>query len=73
MDRLSDLIDELREVGVDLKDFQKGLVDFPALYEDREVQLCWKKGEDQIEYWHEADAGYAGRQATELREPGAGG
>ena len=73
MDRLSDLIDELREVGVDLKDFQKGLVDFPALHEDREVQLCWKKGEDQIEYWHEADAGYAGRQAIELLEPGAGG
>jgi hypothetical protein len=62
MDRLSQLVDELHAVGVELKDFEKGLVDFPAWYEGREVLLCWKKGEAEIAYWHETDAGYAGRQ-----------
>src|SRR5690606_26704015 len=42
MDRLSTLIDELHDVGVELKDFEKGLIDFPALYDQREVLLCWK-------------------------------
>jgi hypothetical protein len=62
MDRLSQLVDELHAVGVELKDFEKGLVDFPAWHEGREVLLCWKKGEDEVAYWHETDAGYAGRQ-----------
>lgn len=62
MDRLSGLIDELHDVGVELKDFEKGLVDFPALHDDREVLLCWKRGEKGIAHWHEVDAGFAGRR-----------
>ena len=62
MDRLSGLIDELHTLGVELKDFEKGLIDFPAVHEDREVYLCWKSGEKRVCFWHEIDAGYAGRQ-----------
>jgi hypothetical protein len=40
----------------------QGLVDFPHLKEGREVYLCWKHGEEDIRYWHEIDAGFAGRK-----------
>ena len=69
MDRLNDLVDELKLVGVDLKDFEIGLVDFPAIHEGREVCLCWKRGESRITAWHELEAGYAGRQDVALLEP----
>jgi hypothetical protein len=70
MDRLSQLVDELHRVGVELKDFEKGLVDFPAWHEGREILLCWKQGEAEVAYWHETDAGYAGRQSVKtLQEP----
>jgi hypothetical protein len=49
--------------GIVLRDLDRGLVDFPALRDDREVYLCWVLGEPDIGYWHELDAGYAGRQA----------
>jgi hypothetical protein len=55
-------VTELRELGVDFKGFDQGLVDFPAEIDGRRVYLCWKLGEDAVEYWHEVDAGYAGRQ-----------
>lgn len=66
MDRLSSLIDELHEVGVELKDFEKGLVDFPAIHDEREVLLCWRRGEKAITHWHEVDAGFAGRHPVSL-------
>jgi len=62
MDSLSQFVDELHHVGVEIKDFEKGLVDFPAVHEEREVSLCWHMGEDSIQAWHEVDAGFAGRQ-----------
>jgi len=62
MDRLSVLVDELHAVGVELKDFELGLVDFPALHDGRDILLCWKRGEVGIGHWHETDAGLAGRQ-----------
>lgn len=62
MDRLNRYLDELRLVGVELKDFEKGLVDFPAWHHDREICLCWKQGESAIGAWHEANAGFVGRQ-----------
>ena len=68
MDQLNDLIDELQQVGVELKDFEQGLIDFPAVYQDREIYLCWKRGEDKIVAWHEIDAGYAGRQDVGVLE-----
>ena len=62
MDELSALVDELHHVGVELKDFEKGLIDFPAIHEGREVYLCWQRGEELIQAWHEVDEGFAGRQ-----------
>lgn len=53
---------ELRAMGVLLKDLDQGLVDFPSLRDGREVFLCWKHEEDDILWWHEVDAGFAGRQ-----------
>jgi hypothetical protein len=45
-----------------LRDLDRGLVDFPALREGREVYLCWVDGEDDIAFWHDLDAGFAGRR-----------
>lgn len=70
MDQLSKLVDELHHVGVELKDFEKGLVDFPAIHEGREVFLCWHCGEAMIQAWHEIDAGYASRQDVALLTDG---
>jgi hypothetical protein len=53
---------ELRALEVVLRDLDRGLVDFPALREGREVYLCWQEGEDGIGFWHEPDAGFAGRR-----------
>ncbi len=61
-DRINRFIDELEDVGVIFKGFEEGLVDFYAMMNDREVFLCWKLGEAQVDYWHELEAGYAGRQ-----------
>ena len=55
-------IAELESLGVQLKDFERGLVDFPSLREGRVVLLCWQMGEgDELEWWHDVDAGFAGR------------
>jgi hypothetical protein len=56
------LVGELEEIGCEVKDVHTGLVDFRALREGRAVYLCWRLGEDRIRYWHELDAGFAGRQ-----------
>jgi hypothetical protein len=53
---------ELEAMEIVLRDLERGLVDFPALREGREVYLCWVEGEDEIAFWHELEAGYAGRQ-----------
>jgi hypothetical protein len=53
---------ELRGLEVVLRDLDRGLVDFPALRAGREVYLCWQEGEDEIGFWHEPDAGFAGRR-----------
>jgi hypothetical protein len=55
-------ISELEALGVQLKDFERGLVDFPSLRDGRIVLLCWQLGEgDELEWWHDVDAGFAGR------------
>jgi len=61
-ERVRELIRELEAVGGHLKDFEKGLVDFYALLDDRLVYLCWRLGEDRITHWHEVNAGFGGRQ-----------
>jgi hypothetical protein len=62
VDRLRDLAQEINDSGVILKDLERGLVDFPTLWEGREVYLCWLLGESSIQFWHEIDTGFAGRQ-----------
>lgn len=50
-----------RDLEIQIKDIDRGLVDFPAVIAGREVFLCWEEDEDNIEFWHELDTGYAGR------------
>lgn len=61
-ERLEEYEQELKDLGVELKDYFMGLIDFPCWVGDREVYLCWRLGEPEIAYWHEVDAGFAGRQ-----------
>ena len=61
--QLTAYTDQLQAYGVQLKDYERGLIDFPSLRDERIVLLCWQLGEgDQVEWWHEIDAGFAGRQ-----------
>ena len=61
--RLREAAGRLREMEVVLRDLDRGLVDFPALRDGREVYLCWvEREEDEIAFWHDLDAGYAGRE-----------
>lgn len=54
-------IAELNTLGVVIRDLDRGLVDFPAIMEGREVYLCWQLGEPEVAYWHHVDSGFAGR------------
>ena len=56
-----DGIMELQELGVVLRDIERGLIDFPAILEGREVYLCWQSGEDEVGHWHDLEGGFAGR------------
>ncbi|MEP7338798.1 MAG: DUF2203 domain-containing protein [Acidobacteriota bacterium] len=53
---------QIVDFGVEVKDLDKGLCDFPHLRDGRVVLLCWMKGEDSIEWWHDVEAGFGGRQ-----------
>lgn len=64
-EQLDALIHQIQSTGAQIKDINTGLLDFSALKEGREVYLCWQFGEQDIAYWHEVDAGYAGRQPIE--------
>jgi hypothetical protein len=60
---LGKLTTELHEMGVQLKDYTRGLIDFPSMRDGRVVLLCWQLGEgDEIEWWHEVEDGFAGRR-----------
>lgn len=62
IEKLDACVEELRQLGVQLKDPVRGLIDFPARCGDRDVFLCWQLGEDTVAHWHELDAGFAGRR-----------
>jgi hypothetical protein len=64
--KLAQAIDELAGSGVEIKDVDEGLVDFPALHRGDTVLLCWRLGEDAVEYWHTAEDGFAGRRPLPL-------
>jgi hypothetical protein len=55
-------VESIESLGVEIKDLRTGLIDFPHEHQGRIVYLCWKFGEDGIGWWHEVDAGFAGRQ-----------
>lgn len=65
-DRLDELIHYIQDTGAQIKDINTGLLDFSALKDGREVYLCWQYGEDDIQFWHEVEAGFAGRQPIEI-------
>jgi hypothetical protein len=53
---------EFRKRDIQIKDLSRGLIDFPAIIAGREVFLCWERDEEDIEFWHDLDAGYVGRE-----------
>lgn len=61
-DHLDALLHQIQDMGIEVKDLTIGLIDFVALYDGREVYLCWKYGEGSIQFWHEIEAGFSGRQ-----------
>src|SRR5262245_45601811 len=61
-ERMREYEQELKNLGVELKDYYIGLIDFPCRMDGREVCLCWRLGEADVGWWHEVDAGFAGRQ-----------
>jgi len=62
-----DTLAEMEEIGVQVKDLEKGLLDFPSVMEGQDVLLCWKLGEKEIGYWHTAEDGFAGRKPLDAR------
>ena len=60
--QMGDQMRRIEKLGVVVKDFDRGLLDFPHLREGREVFLCWELEEDDIEFWHDLDTGHAGRE-----------
>jgi hypothetical protein len=53
---------EFERRDIQIKDLDRGLIDFPAIISEKEVFLCWEQEENDIEFWHDLDAGYAGRE-----------
>lgn len=56
------VVNQIRSYGCELKDINSGLIDFRASHAGRVVYLCWQYGEQRVEWWHDVDAGFAGRQ-----------
>lgn len=63
---LQDVVDELGLIGVQIKDPDTGLLDFPATRDGDDVLLCWRTGEDAVEWWHTPDDGFGGRQRIDF-------
>ena len=61
-DRLDLILHQLQDMSIEVKDLSTGLIDFPALKDGRVVYLCWKYNEGSIQFWHEIEAGFAGRE-----------
>jgi hypothetical protein len=67
-DDAAEAVRELDAIGVVVKDLDLGLLDFPAVRDGDEVELCWQVGEDAVEYWHPLEAGYRGRKPIDWDE-----
>lgn len=62
-----DTLAEIDEIGVQVKDLEQGLLDFPCILEGHTVLLCWKLGEKEIGFWHTTEDGFAGRKPVDAR------
>ena len=65
--RVKDTLAEINAIGVQVKDIEIGLLDFPCKVEGRVVLLCWKRGEQGITHWHTSSEGFAGRKPVDER------
>ena len=63
---ITELVSRIQELGVLVKDLDRGLVDFPARRGDEDVLLCWEVGEDEIAFWHGVEEGFSGRKPLPL-------
>jgi hypothetical protein len=59
---MQEILVEFHQREIQIKDLDRGLIDFPALKDGKEIFLCWEQGEPDISFWHELDAGFAGRE-----------
>jgi hypothetical protein len=59
---LKRILGQFQRREIQVKDLNRGLIDFPALMDGKEVFLCWESGEEDIEFWHDLTSGYAGRE-----------
>lgn len=62
---IKDVLEEFQSRQIEIKDLDRGLIDFPAFIGGKEVFLCWEKDEEDIEFWHDLSSGYAGRERIE--------
>jgi hypothetical protein len=62
VDQMAAGVSRIDKLGLTLRDIESGLVDFPALVAGRQVWLCWRSGEPAVDWWHELDTGFSGRQ-----------
>jgi len=69
--KLEGCVEELDRLGVQVKDLDLGLLDFPAVRDGEDVLLCWHVGEERVEWWHGLEEGYAGRKRIDWGEEGA--
>ena len=65
--QVRETITEIDAIGVQVKDLDSGLLDFPCRLDDQVVLLCWRMGEASIEHWHTVEAGFKGRQPVDER------
>jgi hypothetical protein len=63
---ISECAERINAIGAEVKSLEEGLLDFPAERGDEVVLLCWKLGEDEIDYWHRVDEGFSGRKPLPL-------
>lgn len=67
LERVRESLAEIDSIGVQVKDIESGLLDFPCRLDDQVVLLCWRKGEPAIEHWHTVESGFQGRQPLDER------
>jgi hypothetical protein len=62
IDQMAAGVARIDEMGITLRDIERGLVDFPALVAGRQVWLCWRVGETSVDWWHDLESGFGGRR-----------